>query len=130
MVHAHLKHIPNHKQIQTTNRWGPWFLYGLFAAILYWEEVRPFVRLYVGKVVCTYHLDRPPIQHRPHTNTHTNKPQLWNLPQNADLSAWLLILITAGAVVFSLTFEKRLWCASLCPIGGMNGACVIQCMRH
>jgi hypothetical protein len=24
-------------------------------------------------------------------------------------------------VVTSLQYEKRLWCASLCPIGGMNG---------
>ncbi|EWM25604.1 nitrogen assimilation regulatory protein, partial [Nannochloropsis gaditana] len=67
-----------------TQKWGPWFLYGLFVAILYWEE-------------------------------------LWDLPQNAALSAWLLLLITGGAVVTSLQYEKRLWCASLCPIGGMNG---------
>ena len=40
--------------------WGPWFLWGLFAAILVWEEV-------------------------------------WDLPNTAYLSAWLLIIITAGA---------------------------------
>ena len=47
--------------------------------------------------------------------------ELWGLPNNATLSAWLLILITSGAVVSSVLFEKRLWCRHLCPIGGMNG---------
>jgi polyferredoxin len=64
--------------------WGGWFLFGLFAAILVWEEV-------------------------------------WDLPQTAYLSSWLLLLITAGAVVCSAFFERRLWCRYLCPIGGMNG---------
>jgi polyferredoxin len=32
-----------------------------------------------------------------------------------------LLLITAGAVIFSLLFERRFWCRYLCPIGGMNG---------
>ena len=63
---------------------GPWFLYGLFVAILIWEE-------------------------------------LWDLPNSATLSASLLLLITGGAVATSLFFEQRLWCRSLCPIGGMNG---------
>jgi hypothetical protein len=53
--------------------WGGWFLFGLFAAILVWEEV-------------------------------------WDLPQTAYLSSWLLLLITAGAVVCSAFFERRLWC--------------------
>eukprot|EP00883_Tetradesmus_obliquus_P009178 jgi/Sobl393_1/19957/SZX72903.1 len=65
-------------------RWGGWFLFGLFAAILVWEEV-------------------------------------WDLPDTAYLSSWLLLLITAGAVVCSAFFERRLWCRYLCPIGGMNG---------
>ena len=30
-------------------------------------------------------------------------------------------LITAGAVLRSLVFEKRFWCRHLCPVGGMNG---------
>jgi len=68
-------------------RWGstagPAFAFGLFYAILMWEE-------------------------------------LWDLPQNANLSACLLLLITAGAVVNSVTFEKRLWCRYMCPIGAMN----------
>jgi transcriptional regulator with AAA-type ATPase domain len=47
--------------------------------------------------------------------------QLWDLPHHAALSSWLLLTITAGAVLFSLIYERRLWCRYLCPIGGMNG---------
>lgn len=47
--------------------------------------------------------------------------ECWHLDQNAALSAWLLLLITAGAVICSSLFERRLWCRYLCPIGGMNG---------
>ncbi|MEB3322819.1 MAG: 4Fe-4S binding protein [Synechococcaceae cyanobacterium] len=44
-----------------------------------------------------------------------------NLPDTAWLSSCLLLLITAGAVVGSLLYEKRFWCRFLCPVGGMNG---------
>jgi polyferredoxin len=44
-----------------------------------------------------------------------------NLENTAWLSSCLLLLITAGAVVGSLVFEKRFWCRYLCPVGGMNG---------
>ncbi|MEA5477902.1 cyclic nucleotide-binding domain-containing protein [Pseudanabaena galeata UHCC 0370] len=47
--------------------------------------------------------------------------KLWDLPHHAALSAWLLLAITAGAVICSLIYERRLWCRYLCPIGGMNG---------
>jgi polyferredoxin len=69
---------------QTAEKWGGWFLFGLFALILLWEE-------------------------------------LWNLEDTAYLSACLLLLITAGAMIFSAIFERRFWCRYLCPIGGMNG---------
>lgn len=69
---------------QQAEKWGGWFLFGLFALILLWEE-------------------------------------LWNLENVAYLSGCLLLLITAGAVIFSLLFERRFWCRYLCPIGGMNG---------
>lgn len=65
-------------------RWGGWFVFGMFALILLWEE-------------------------------------LWNLENTAYLSGCLLLLITAGAVIFSVLFERRFWCRYLCPIGGMNG---------
>ena len=44
-----------------------------------------------------------------------------NLENSARLSSCLLLLITAGAVIGSLRFEKRFWCRYLCPVGGMNG---------
>ncbi|MGA7953480.1 MAG: 4Fe-4S binding protein [Gloeobacterales cyanobacterium] len=47
--------------------------------------------------------------------------ELWRLEDTAYLSSWLLLLITAGAVICSLLFERRYWCRYLCPIGGMNG---------
>ncbi|MBS0015991.1 MAG: sigma 54-interacting transcriptional regulator, partial [Arthrospira sp. SH-MAG29] len=69
---------------QSAEKWGGWFLFGLFTLILLWEE-------------------------------------LWDLPNSAYLSACLLLLITAGAMIFSAIFERRFWCRYLCPIGGMNG---------
>ncbi len=69
---------------QSAEKYGGWFLFGLFALILLWEE-------------------------------------LWDLPNTAYLSACLLLLITAGAMIFSAIFERRFWCRYLCPIGGMNG---------
>ena len=69
---------------ESAEKWGGWFLFGLFALILLWEE-------------------------------------LWNLTNTAYLSACLLLLITAGAMIFSALFERRFWCRYLCPIGGMNG---------
>lgn len=69
---------------QSAEKWGGWFLFGLFALILLWEE-------------------------------------LWDLENTAYLSACLLLLITAGAMIFSAIFERRFWCRYLCPIGGMNG---------
>jgi transcriptional regulator with AAA-type ATPase domain/NAD-dependent dihydropyrimidine dehydrogenase PreA subunit len=47
--------------------------------------------------------------------------EVWDLPNTAYLSAWLLLLITAGAIICSIIFERRFWCRYLCPIGGMNG---------
>jgi transcriptional regulator with AAA-type ATPase domain/NAD-dependent dihydropyrimidine dehydrogenase PreA subunit len=75
-----LKRWPREK----AEKWGGWFLFGLFALIFLWEE-------------------------------------LWNLENTAYLSACLLLLITAGAMIFSAIFERRFWCRYLCPIGGMNG---------
>lgn len=69
---------------QAADKWGGWFLFGMFTLILLWEE-------------------------------------LWNLENTAYLSGCLLLLITAGAVIFSVLFERRFWCRYLCPIGGMNG---------
>jgi transcriptional regulator with AAA-type ATPase domain/NAD-dependent dihydropyrimidine dehydrogenase PreA subunit len=69
---------------EAAEKWGGWFLFGLFTLIFLWEE-------------------------------------LWDLENTAYLSACLLLLITAGAMIFSAIFERRFWCRYLCPIGGMNG---------
>jgi transcriptional regulator with AAA-type ATPase domain/NAD-dependent dihydropyrimidine dehydrogenase PreA subunit len=69
---------------QQAEKWGGWFIFGLFTLIFLWEE-------------------------------------LWDLENTAYLSACLLLLITAGAMIFSALFERRFWCRYLCPIGGMNG---------
>ncbi len=80
LVPRQLKHWPRDQ----ADRWGGWFLFGLFSLIFLWEE-------------------------------------LWNLENTAYLSSCLLLLITAGAIIFSVLFERRFWCRYLCPIGGMNG---------
>lgn len=80
LVPRQLKRWPR----QQAERWGGWFLFGLFTLIYLWEE-------------------------------------LWNLENTAYLSSCLLLLITAGAMIFSAMFERRFWCRYLCPIGGMNG---------
>jgi transcriptional regulator with AAA-type ATPase domain/NAD-dependent dihydropyrimidine dehydrogenase PreA subunit len=69
---------------EKAEKWGGWFLFGLFTLIFLWEE-------------------------------------LWDLENTAYLSACLLLLITAGAMICSAIFERRFWCRYLCPIGGMNG---------
>lgn len=46
--------------------------------------------------------------------------ELWDLPQSGALSACLLLLITSGALINSIIYEKRMWCRYLCPIGAMN----------
>lgn len=48
--------------------------------------------------------------------------ELWNLPQSGTLSAYLLLLITSGAVFNSVQYENRVWCRYLCPIGAMERA--------
>ena len=47
--------------------------------------------------------------------------EVWDLPNTAYLSSSLLLLITAGAMIGSYFYERRIWCRYLCPIGGMNG---------
>lgn len=64
--------------------------------------------------------------------------EVWDLPDSAALSSWLLLLITAGAMVGSWFFERRIWCRSAappcppppCPLGtlGLQGG--LLCLWH
>jgi polyferredoxin len=42
--------------------------------------------------------------------------EVWDLPNSSALSAWLLLIITAGAMVCSWFFERRLWCRCMLPL--------------
>lgn len=115
--------------------WWPGYLF-LFVFIgRLWCAVCPF--MITGEWVRHLSLWIMPRQQRPWNTQWLNRwggwilfvgfvaiylwEQLWDLPNHAYLSAWLLMIITAGAVLFSLVYERRLWCRYLCPIGGMNG---------
>lgn len=50
-----------------------------------------------------------------HHTTHTAAAilvweEVWDLPQTAYLSSWLLLIITFGAMIGSWHFERRIWC--------------------
>jgi hypothetical protein len=84
-----------------TQEWGPWFLYGMYR----WTHTHTHARTHT------------------HTHTHTGLfavilywEELWDLPQTASLSAWLLLLITAGAVVFSLQVHTHTYTPKLTHI--------------
>lgn len=64
---------------------------------------------------------------------------------NPALTAWLFLLITAGAVFFSIMYERRVWCRYICPFGNLMGVhalasvvalrankkvCTSQCQSH
>ncbi|MFB2933767.1 cyclic nucleotide-binding domain-containing protein [Aerosakkonemataceae cyanobacterium BLCC-F154] len=115
--------------------WWPMYLF-LFAYIgRFWCTVCPF--MITGEWLRRFSLWLFPRQQLPWNHKWLNRwgawilfagfvaiylwEKLWDLPHKAYLSAWLLTIITAGAVIFSLIYERRLWCRHLCPIGGMNG---------
>jgi polyferredoxin/CRP-like cAMP-binding protein len=115
--------------------WWPMYLF-LFAFVgRLWCAVCPF--MVTGEWLRRFSLWLFPRQQLPWNNKWLNRwgawilfagfvaiylwEQLWDLPHKAYLSAWLLTIIALGAVIFSLIYERRLWCRHLCPIGGMNG---------
>lgn len=115
--------------------WWPGYLF-LFAFVgRLWCAVCPF--MVTGEWVRRFSLWLFPRQQLPWNTQWLNRwgawilwggfvaiylwEQLWDLSHHADLSAWLLVTIAAGAVIFSLIYERRVWCRYLCPIGGMNG---------
>ena len=88
--------------------WGPWFLYGLFYVILVWEQV------WEVSSVCVWGGKREKGAFLLHSPPFPPPTQLSN---HASLSAWLLLIITAGAMIGSFFYERRIWCRFLCPIG-------------
>ena len=52
--------------------------------------------------------------------------EVWDLPNSAALSSWLLLIITAGAMVGSWFFERRIWCRhAFHSLLGCRGAFVL-----
>jgi polyferredoxin/CRP-like cAMP-binding protein len=115
--------------------WWPMYLF-LFAFVgRLWCAICPF--MITGEWLRKLSLWVWPRQLRPWPNRWLNRwggwilwagfvaiylwEKLWDLPHTPYLSSWLLLIITAGAVLGSLIYERRLWCRYLCPIGGMNG---------
>lgn len=81
------------------DRYGAWFLFALFYAILVRVE-HDQGRRHSGLPGGTLPACCPPQVWE----------EVWDLPHTAALSSWLLLLITAGAVVCSWFFERRMWC--------------------
>lgn len=115
--------------------WWPFYLFLFPIAGRLWCAVCPF--MIVGEWLRTVSLWIFPRKLQPWPTQWLNKwaawflwvgfvaiylwEKLWDLPHTAYLSASLLLLIAAGAVIGSIIYERRLWCRHLCPIGGMNG---------
>jgi transcriptional regulator with AAA-type ATPase domain/NAD-dependent dihydropyrimidine dehydrogenase PreA subunit len=45
---------------------------------------------------------------------------VWNAYRNPVLSAWIILAVTAGSMIFSVFFRRRTWCRYLCPLGAIN----------
>lgn len=45
----------------------------------------------------------------------------FDFKENPTYTALLLISITLGAVIFSLLYQRRIWCRYLCPLGSLLG---------
>lgn len=44
-----------------------------------------------------------------------------NMPDEPLFTAYLLLAILGFAVIFSILFDRAIWCRHLCPLGQMNG---------
>jgi transcriptional regulator with AAA-type ATPase domain/polyferredoxin len=44
----------------------------------------------------------------------------WNAYKSPHLTAWIITVITLGSLVFSMFFQRRVWCRFLCPLGAIN----------
>lgn len=44
----------------------------------------------------------------------------WNAYDSPRLTAWIIITITTGSLLFSMLYKRRVWCRYLCPLGAIN----------
>jgi len=44
----------------------------------------------------------------------------WNAYGSPRLTAWIILSITLGSLIFSIFFRRRVWCRYLCPLGAIN----------
>lgn len=47
--------------------------------------------------------------------------RVWNITGSPAATGWLLALILAGAVVFFVLYQRRVWCRYVCPLGALSG---------
>lgn len=45
---------------------------------------------------------------------------VWDAYRDARLTGYIVLAITAGALLFSIFFKRRAWCRYICPLGGLN----------
>ncbi len=44
----------------------------------------------------------------------------WNAYQSPRLTAWIILTITLGSLLFSMLYKRRVWCRYICPLGAIN----------
>lgn len=44
----------------------------------------------------------------------------WNAYGSPRLTAWIIIAITTGSLLFSMRYKRRVWCRYICPLGAIN----------
>lgn len=47
--------------------------------------------------------------------------RVWNITGSPAVTGWLLVFILGGAVVFSVLYQRRVWCRYVCPLGALSG---------
>ncbi len=44
----------------------------------------------------------------------------WNANESPGLTAWIILSVSLGSLLFSIFFQRRVWCRYLCPLGAIN----------
>jgi len=47
--------------------------------------------------------------------------EFWQYPHHPVQTGYVLAAVLLGTLVFSLLYERRVWCRYFCPLGGVNG---------